>query len=75
MWQNQKTVRKLGWLWANGYLWWLIGFTMLYRTTYPLVIEHSYANGPFIDDLPPKNGDVPVRYLRSPETTMVYHTT
>jgi hypothetical protein len=35
----------------------------------------AMQNGPFIDDLPPKNGDVPVRSLRSPETTMVYHTT
>ena len=40
-------IKKLSARWVDyglmGYLWWLIGFTMVYRTTYPLVIEHSYA--------------------------------
>ena len=39
---------------------------------YPLVISHSHGiDGPlmdvFLDDLPIKNGDSPVRYVKSPK--------
>ena len=30
-------------------------------------------NGPVIVDLPIKNGDVPVRYIRLPEGTSIIH--
>ena len=41
---------------------------MLISWRYPLVIEQfAIENGPCVDDLPMKHGDVPVRYVKLAE--------
>ena len=44
--------------------------TFMFHFIYPLVnIQKAIENGPFIVDLPIKNGGFPVRYVSLPEGT------